>query len=1502
MSLGPLRESVPEPLDSPVAAEGAWTSSSLAERQAHRAALGLADLPPVGPRGPCRTPTARSLPSAPMHEYQPLFDELCAAIDRRRRAEAELIEQFPPGDDERQRDLGRQLAELAERREAELAGREAEFAQRRRDLAERSNANLQAVEFAHREALREIERRHHEELRELEEKYQSSTWVTTSILDDDSEESPKRKFEKYKSLLLKSREDQVAAWTDLQQSFDALVEQYGWRGGPPTEPTDPPADRDAAQERFQAAVHEARRFQTALEKQVLGRLFIGLRPLWLFGGLAAAIFLPLFLFLPPSLVRLPFQPLTLPWAAATGGAACLAALLIELVVYTLAAMSRSEAIRQMQQAVAEAGWAHQKWLALARDELQDKTREFEARQRDVVRQREEALRRFQAAHQERRDDIESRRAEAHRAEERRYLDQRRQLEQQRAAEEQALAAEERRRLSEAAQRFEQQHSRLQRELDDYTHQRQREQAQRWNALKTDWETTLTRFRGAVEALTTASEQAFPDWETLAAGGWRPADAIPPSVRFGRYLVDLAQLDGALSTDERLVPPETVFTLPALLPFPHASSLLLKFRGHQGRAAAIAVQQTILLRLLTLLPPGTLRLTILDPVGLGESFAGLMHLADYDEQLVHSRIWTETSQIEARLADLTEHMENVFQKYLRNEFATIEEYNLHAGEVAEPYQFLVISDFPAKFSDVAARRLTSILTSGPRCGVYTLLSADLAQPLPNNCRLADVQAQMRTLAWRDGAFYSVGGESLRPRGTPAGGQEGGPNGEPAPSDASRSFASAAVPLLIDPPPPPEVFTAIVKMVGRESKDARRVEVPFSRVAPRAEQWWTHDSRREIDVPLGRAGATRLQHVRLGVGTSQHMLVAGKTGSGKSTFLHALITNVALHYSPEEVRFYLIDFKKGVEFKDYAACRLPHADVIAIESDREFGVSALQRLDAVLQERGELFRRHGVQDIAGYRHAQPDRPLPRILLVVDEFQEFFIEDDKLSQTASLLLDRLVRQGRAFGMHVILGSQTLGGAYSLARSTLGQVAVRVALQCSEADAHLILSESNTAARLLSRPGEAIYNDANGLVEGNHPFQVAWLPDDERERLLLRLAELARQRHLEAPPPIVFEGNVPSDPARNPELVTLLTAAYASTRAPSPASRAGGEATPLVTQRSTLNAQLPPLAPPTIWLGESVDIGPPTALTFHRHAGSHLLLIGGDGEAAFGVMATALLALTAQLPAGEVPEESPPPVPTEPDVEPQAVESAVMSAALPASPIWLLDGSPPGSVEAEWWERLCAAAPRPPRRFAPRQAAQALAELAAELQQRRADPETMHPTRFVLVYDVSRFRDLRKAEDDYGFGSFGSRPADKPIEPGKLLADLIAQGPEVGLHVLLWCDSAGNVERWFSRQTLKELEHRVAFQMNAADSSQLIDSPAASRLGVHRALLYREEQGTCEKFRPYGPPSPTWLERLRQPPAPEDVAVADRPPAAAPSSSPAPTAADNLEIATDLDAFIIT
>jgi DNA segregation ATPase FtsK/SpoIIIE-like protein len=216
----------------------------------------------------------------------------------------------------------------------------------------------------------------------------------------------------------------------------------------------------------------------------------------------------------------------------------------------------------------------------------------------------------------------------------------------------------------------------------------------------------------------------------------------------------------------------------------------------------------------------------------------------------------------------------------------------------------------------------------------------------------------------------------------------------------------------------------------------------------------------------------------------------------------------------MRVYLIDFKKGVEFKSYADYKLPHAEAIAVESEREFGLSVVERLDVELKKRGDLFRAAGTANITEYRE-KTGVQIPRILLLVDEFQEFFTQDDHVARQTTLVLDRLVRQGRAFGIHIILGSQTLAGSYNLSRSTLDQMAVRIAMQCSETDSRLILSENNSAARLLSRPGEAIYNAASGLVEGNNLFQVARFSDEDREERLKLIGKIARDSGKHVPVP---------------------------------------------------------------------------------------------------------------------------------------------------------------------------------------------------------------------------------------------------------------------------------------------------------------------------------------------------------------------------------------------------
>ena len=148
---------------------------------------------------------------------------------------------------------------------------------------------------------------------------------------------------------------------------------------------------------------------------------------------------------------------------------------------------------------------------------------------------------------------------------------------------------------------------------------------------------------------------------------------------------------------------------------------------------------------------------------------------------------------------------------------------------------------------------------------------------------------------------------------------------------------------------------------------------------------------------------------------------------------------------------------------------------------------------------------------------------------------------------------------------------------------MAIRIALQCSEADSHLILSEDNAAARLLTRPGEAIYNDANGMIEGNHH-----LPG--------RLADRHQARGIPGQPQADGRGAGPD--ARHP------------------AARLRGNLPAVIDKNPLLNEALAlPTWPGEVkaaqaWLGDAIAIKDPTAVTFRRQSGTNVLLIGQQDE----------------------------------------------------------------------------------------------------------------------------------------------------------------------------------------------------------------------------------------------------------------------------------------------------
>ncbi len=360
------------------------------------------------------------------------------------------------------------------------------------------------------------------------------------------------------------------------------------------------------------------------------------------------------------------------------------------------------------------------------------------------------------------------------------------------------------------------------------------------------------------------------------------------------------------------------------------------------------------------------------------------------------------------------------------------------------------------------------------------------------------------------------------------------------------------------------------------------------------------------------------------------------------------------------------------------------------------------------------------------------------------------------------------------------------------MGQMAVRIALQCSEADSQLILDDENVAARRLSRPGEAIYNDAGGLVVGNSPFQTAWLSDAVRDRYLSQLSSRAADRAKGAGTLVVFEGNAPADVADNPVLAAVLAG----------------------------HRVLSEADPPQVWLGSPVAISGPTAAVLRRQSGANVLIVGQREDLAMDLMAAGLISLAAQLAKDHV----------------QFV---------------VFDGSPADSQPAGLLRRVTEVLDRPVRRVGFREVPDEIAGLTAEVDRRVQADDLKAQTWVVLLYALQRYPILRRSEDAFGFAADEGAKA----SPSAGLADLLRAGPSVGVHVLAWADTLASVERVIDRQTLREFDTRVLFQMSAADSSNLIDSPIANQLGFHRAILYSQEQGGLEKFRPYAVIRDEWL-----------------------------------------------
>ncbi|GHV13293.1 hypothetical protein AGMMS49938_07660 [Fibrobacterales bacterium] len=515
--------------------------------------------------------------------------------------------------------------------------------------------------------------------------------------------------------------------------------------------------------------------------------------------------------------------------------------------------------------------------------------------------------------------------------------------------------------------------------------------------------------------------------------------------------------------------------------------------------------SLAMRLLMMIKPGKINFTFIDPITLGATFALFTRIVDdnntTDDNIINGKIWAATTDIDNRLRVLTERIADVTQRCLQGQYGNIQEYNEKAVQNAEPYRVLVIMDFPAAFKEEQLRMLEQIISTGPKCGVYTIIIKNAEQVAKMDSKLEHL---IKNIEAKSMHFAAKNNEIIL---------------------ANDGFEGKSIPFFIKPLPDIKELDKVIVKLKEGVKNAEKIIIPFENsILPDKNEWFKNDCSSELVIPIGIQGANKIQNFVFGHGR-HHALIVGQIGSGKSSLLHTIIMSSLVHYSAEQLNIFLIDFKHGVEFKIYADHKLQVFRAVSIESEREFGGSVLDFLDKEQKRRAELFNSCGnnVDNIQTYRE-NTKKTLPRIVLIIDEFNVMFSKDDSVSKNAAKKLEDLICQSRAFGIHVILAAQTMANVVGVNHGVWGQVGIRIALKCPQADAQFILGVDSEKVKQLSpaNPGQAVYNSEGGnSTTASTIFRVAYIDGNYQNELLTEISNSAPKTE-NMPEPRIMVSNI--------------------------------------------------------------------------------------------------------------------------------------------------------------------------------------------------------------------------------------------------------------------------------------------------------------------------------------------------------------------------------------------
>lgn len=485
-----------------------------------------------------------------------------------------------------------------------------------------------------------------------------------------------------------------------------------------------------------------------------------------------------------------------------------------------------------------------------------------------------------------------------------------------------------------------------------------------------------------------------------------------------------------------------YIYPALFPTASIAGFAFELNDSNREEVNMAVE-AMAFQLIRLMDARYRSITVIDPRKLGGNFKSLRRV---------EKVVVDEDEVKKAI----QHQYNESIRIVREcllHYSSIDEYNASTGEI-QPYRILVIADFPYGHRD-SLDKLNTLVNNAKEAGLFVLMTYDKTIDLGSTgaSRVAEILRQLVTLV------PSGDRRTYRVKGTR---EDGFYNSE----------------FLLDPEDP-----AVVAGRLREEADAM-LESSSREVS--------FDITRGIRIPIGKvSGLTH--YLTLGMETDNyHGIIGGQPGKGKTTLLNNIIAGGIRQYSKDELTFVLIDCA-GVGFQEYAG----HPQVLKLCSSSRVDdcIGAVEYLESILTEREKLFREARVMELRDYIK-KTGQPLPRVLAVIDEFHVLFTGSNRTSSfVETVLVDRVIRIGRKFGVHLIVSTQSLGSG--VRRSILDNIPLRIALGMTSDQSAGFLGYNNEGAVNLER-GLALYNNENGAPGANKLVRVPFLSSEDIEKMI--------------------------------------------------------------------------------------------------------------------------------------------------------------------------------------------------------------------------------------------------------------------------------------------------------------------------------------------------------------------------------------------------------------------